>query len=155
MSAIALREPDERERAALVELWVAAWNATFPQMNFDGRRAWLRARLAQLEADGARLIAAFDEEAPLGFVVIDPATNWLDQIAVLPAAFGRGVARALLAEARALSPARINLDVNADNARALRFYDREGFVKVGEGRNPNSGLPTFKLEWAINRPPRE
>ena len=50
-------------------------------------------------------------------------------------------------EARRLSPAAITLDVNLDNARAVAFYRREGFVQIGEGANPRSGLKTLKLRW--------
>ena len=39
------------------------------------------------------------------------------------------------------------LDVNQANARAVRFYEREGFRKVGEGVNPVSGLETLAMEW--------
>lgn len=151
---LALREPDADERARMVDLWVAAWSATFPQLDFEARREWLRARLAALEADGARLLAAFEGDAALGFVTIDSRTQWLDQLCVHPDAFGKGVARALLEAARELSPSGVRLDVNADNPRALRFYEREGFVKTGEGRNPNSGLRTIALEWVDPQPPR-
>ena len=35
----------------------------------------------------------------------------------------------------------------ADNPRAVAFYARQGFVEVGRGANPRSGLPTLVLEW--------
>ena len=147
MSAFVLRPPRDDERARLVDLWVEAWRATFPAIDFDARRDWLVAQLASLERDGAHLIAVYEDAAPQGFVTIHPGTGWLDQIAVRPERFGRGAARALLEEARRLSPLRIELDVNADNVRALRFYTRENFARIGDGRNPNSGLPTYRLRW--------
>jgi putative acetyltransferase len=39
------------------------------------------------------------------------------------------------------------VDVNQDNPRAVRFYEREGFRRLHEGVNPNSGLRTWRLEW--------
>lgn len=153
MSALVLRAPRAEERSALLDLWVASWRTTFPAIDFDARRGWLIAHLERLEQAGAAIVAAFAGARPEGFVVVDPAGR-IDQIVVAPHAQGRGVAQRLMGEARRIAPDRLELDVNADNPRALRFYDREGFQKIGEGRNPNSGLPTFKLVWTPSRPSR-
>jgi putative acetyltransferase len=82
-----------------------------------------------------------------GFVMIDTATGYLDQIAVRPDLWGAGLAEALIGEARRLSPDKVVLDVNADNPRAVAFYRRLGFREIGQGVNPRSGLATLKLEW--------
>jgi putative acetyltransferase len=60
---------------------------------------------------------------------------------------GRGLATRLLDAAKARARDGLRLDVNAANARAVRFYAREGFRKVGEGVNPASGLPTLAMAW--------
>ena len=144
----------DEERGALLELWVASWRATFPTIDFDARRAWFVDHLAEREAQGAALICMFEdttkpgERKLVGFVLIDPKTGWLDQIAVKPNAFGAGVGRELLNAAKRASPGKIRLDVNADNFRALRFYKREGFHRVGAGVNKLSGRETAVLEWA-------
>ena len=144
----------DEERGALLELWVASWRATFPTIDFDARRAWFVDHLAEREAQGAALICMFEdttkpgERKLVGFVLIDPKTSWLDQIAVKPNAFGAGVGRELLNAAKRASPGKIRLDVNADNFRALRFYKREGFHRVGAGVNKLSGRETAVLEWA-------
>lgn len=52
----------------------------------------------------------------------------LDQIEVAPEHWGSGVALALLNEAKRISPNGLNLLVNKDNARAIRFYEKHGFV---------------------------
>lgn len=143
----------DEERGPLLDLWVASWRATFPDIDFDARRAWFVDHVAELEAAGAALICAFEETMKpgerrlVGFVLIDPKTGWLDQIAVRPSAFGAGVGRELLNAAKRASPGRIALDVNADNFRALRFYKREGFVRTGAGVNKLSGRETAVLEW--------
>jgi putative acetyltransferase len=59
----------------------------------------------------------------------------------------RGVADLLLAEARRLSPQNLDLHVNQDNARAVRFYQKHGFVTVGEDVNPRSGAPIYRMQW--------
>lgn len=132
----------------VVDLWVASWAKARPDIDFEARRPWLVDRLAEHGANGVRIRVAFSETGDaMGFVTLDPATGWLDQIAVHPDVWGAGIAEALLDEARRLAPGRIGLDVNADNDRAVAFYRRQGFVTVGEGENPRSGLPTLILEW--------
>ena len=57
----------------------------------------------------------------------------------------------LVAEAKRLSPDCIALLVNSDNARAIRFYARNGFVHAGEDVNPTSGRPVLRMEWKANQ----
>lgn len=134
--------------AEVIDLWVASWARTMPEIDFEARRPWIADRLAEAGEKGVAVRVAFSEVGDaMGFVMIDPATGWLDQIAVHPAFWGAGVAEALIDAARRISPTRIGLDVNADNPRAVAFYRRQGFAVTGEGRNPRSGLPTLVLEW--------
>ncbi len=135
----------------VADLWVASWAKTMPTIDFEARRPWFVDHLDASMAKGAEVrVAVVETGDVVGFVMIAPADGWLDQIAVHPAQWGTGIAEALIAEARRLSPARVALDVNADNPRAVAFYARQGFVEVGRGTNPRSGLPTLVLEW---RPP--
>ena len=59
----------------------------------------------------------------------------LRTLAVDPDAQGRGIARAMVEDAllhlRADGIRRVELYAEADNARALRFYERMGFVREG------------------------
>ena len=52
-----------------------------------------------------------------------------------------------MAEARRISPHGLDLKVNADNARAIRFYEKQGFVDVGEAINEISGAPVRLMRW--------
>jgi len=144
---IALRTGAETQE--LLALWVASWRATYADIAFEGRCAWLLDRLARLEAKGAQTLCLWDEtdKSLLGFVTIDPESGWLDQLCVHPQRFGAGVGAALLAAARERSPSLIRLDVNADNDRAVRFYRREGFKRLGPGQPSQSGRETLILEW--------
>ena len=76
----------------------------------------------------------------------------LDQLVVAPEAWGLGVAEALLAQARRLSPSGLDLHVNQDNARAIRFYEKHGFVVTGADLNPRSGAPLHKMSWRPHPP---
>ena len=89
----------------------------------------------------ARVVVAEDNGALVGFVTVDPETMYLDQIVVAPEHWGSGVALTLLDEAKRLSPSGLELLVNKDNARAIRFYEKHGFDYAGEDKNPVSGKP--------------
>ncbi len=147
-SAIVFRHRRDEDLPGLADLWVASWREAMPEIDFSARRPWFCDHLLGLEAAGAVTICALAGVSRLiGFATVDPTTAYLDQIAIAPEAKGGPAAALLLAEARRLSPNGLALDVNQDNARALRFYAREGFQKISEGVNPRSGLKTWRLQW--------
>ncbi len=139
--------PSPAAREALLDLWVAAWAEAMPAIDFAARRAWFAARVDEHLAGGAVLLEARADGALAGYALVNPGTGYLDQVAVLPARKGQGVASALLEQAKRLSPEGLDLHVNRDNARALRLYERHGFAVVGEGVNPRSGLPIYAMRW--------
>ncbi len=148
-----LRRRDDADWPAMLDLWVDAWRATYPEIDFDARRGWLTEQVGRLEAQGAATLCLFAGEPPAlaGFVVINPQTGWLDQICVGPAFKGDGCGARLMAAACALSPGVVRLDVNADNDRAIRFYERGGFKQIGRGANTLSGRATIMMEWRASK----
>ncbi|MGA2293031.1 GNAT family N-acetyltransferase, partial [Bradyrhizobium sp.] len=94
----------------------------------------------------AAIMVAEQEAALVGFVTID-ASGYLDQLVVAPDHWGSDIAKALVNEAKRLSPDGITLLVNTDNLRAIRFYRRNGFVGAGDDVNPTSGRPVLKMAW--------
>jgi len=138
---------DPEDLGTIQSFWVASWTLTMPEIDFEARRQWLATHLESLEAEGTEIRVAHVGGERVGFVTIDPANGHMDQICVAPDWWGRGVAEALLHAARAISPGRLMLDVNTDNARAIRFYEREGFVKTDTSVNPRSGLPVIRMVW--------
>ena len=73
--------------------------------------------------------------------------EYLDQIVVAPEHWGSDVALALLDEAKRLSPKGLDLLVNKDNFRAIRFYEKHGFIYAGEDKNPVSGIAVNRMTW--------
>ncbi len=96
-----------------------------------------RADVVVAEADGGLI----------GFVTVDPRTSYLDQIVVAPEYWAAGVGAALIRVAKHLSPTSLDLDVNTDNVRAIRFYQKQGFAIAGAGVNPTSGKPVHRMSW--------
>jgi len=135
------------ELAALADLWVAAWQKAMPQIDFAARRPWFFEHAAKLEGEGFATLAAYAGESLQGFLMLQAERGLIDQLAVAVEVWGGGAASRLIAEAQKLSPQGITLDVNCDNPRAIRFYEREGFVKISEGVNALSGLKTQRMRW--------
>jgi putative acetyltransferase len=132
---------------ALLDLWVESWQTAYPSIDFGARRGWAETRFAELQRDGARMIVAEADGQLSGLVSVEPATGYIDQIAVATSAQRRGIASQLIAAAREVSPTVLELHVNQDNNPAVAFYQREGFVIAGHDANPRSGAPTFRMRW--------
>ena len=145
--APALRPYAPADEDAAIELWRRTWAHHFPHIDFNARVAWWRERWRQELVPVARIVVAGIDDTLVGFLTVDPATAYLDQIVVAPEYWGTAVARALLDEAKRLSPAGLYLLVNKDNFRAIRFYGKHGFVYAGEDKNPVSGLPVNRMTW--------
>jgi len=142
-----LRPYTAADEDAAIELWRRTWAHHFPHIDFNARVAWWRERWRQELIPVAHVVVAEQDGALVGFVTVDPKTGYLDQIVVAPEQWGSGLALALLDEAKRLSPAGLELLVNKDNARAIRFYEKHGFVYAGDAVNPVSGKPVNKMAW--------
>ena len=147
MPALILRPYTAADEDAAIELWRRTWQVHYPHIDFAARLDWWRQRWRQELAPVARIVLAEREATLIGFVTVDPATRYLDQIVVAPEAWGSGVALALLDEAKRLSPKGLDLLVNKDNTRAIRFYQKHGFAYAGEDKNPVSGKPVNRMAW--------
>jgi putative acetyltransferase len=131
---------------AAIALWLESWRQAYPSIDFAARVTWWRERWRKELVPNAAIVVAEHADAVIGFVTID-ASGYLDQLVVAPDRWGSEVAGALVDEAKRLAPDGITLLVNKDNARAIRFYERNGFVHDGEDVNPTSGRPVLKMAW--------
>ena len=147
MARAVIRQMRAQDLAETLDMWVAAWQAAYPAIDFAARRGWAGARIAELERTGSITFVALLEDRVVGAMVLNPDTGYLDQIVVATAWQGRGIADILLAKARRMARAGIALDVNQDNARAICFYQKHGFVTTGADVNPQSGAPIFRMSW--------
>lgn len=149
-ASVTLRRYVPRDEDAAIALWARSWQAAYPDIDFAERLGWWRERWRSTLVPSADIAIAECGGAMLGFVTVDPRTLYLDQIVVAPERWGTDVGTALIAEAKRLSPGGVDLDVNTDNARAIHFYRKHGFLIIGAGINPNSGRPVHRMIW---RPP--
>jgi putative acetyltransferase len=147
MTAITLRPYTHADEDIAIELWRRTWAHHFPHIDFNARVNWWRERWRQDLIPVAHVVIALKEDVLVGFVTVDPATRYLDQIVVAPEHWGSGIAEALLIEAKRLSPDGLELLVNKDNARAIRFYEKHDFSYSGEDKNPVSGIAVNRMKW--------
>ncbi len=153
-SAFVLRAYRAGDEDAAIALWLETWRLAYPDIDFDARVPWWRERWRNELVPLARIVVAEDAGALIGFVTID-GNGYLDQLVVSPRHQGSGVADALVDEAKLLSPRGVTLKVNADNARAIAFYKRNGFVDDGADVNPGSKRKVLKMKWrAASSAPR-
>ena len=151
LDAATLRPYAPADEDAAVELWRRTWQQAYPNIDFSIRLAWWRERwrnelvpsctivVAEVSASGATGEIARESQAHVelgtgemaGFVTVDSA-GYLDQIVVAPEAWGTPVAAALLDAAKRAAPTGLDLLVNKDNRRAIRFYEKHGFAVSGE-----------------------
>jgi putative acetyltransferase len=133
----------------LADVWVDAWQQTMPEIDFNARRSWFKQHLCELHHAGSQTACAIATENArlIGFFTLSRSAGYLDQLAIAPARFGSGLARDLLSLAKQRSPQHLELHVNQDNYRAVRFYEREGFSRGSAAVNPRSGLKTWHMSW--------
>jgi len=144
---LTLRRYAAADEDAAIELWRRTWAQHYPHIDFNARVAWWRERWRKELVPVAQIVVAEQAGAVIGFVTVDPKTLYLDQIVVAPEHWGSNVALALLDEAKHISPRGLDLLVNKDNARAIRFYEKHGFAYAGEDKNPVSGIAVNRMNW--------
>ena len=126
----------------LVAIWLAGnldAHPFIPAEYWQAHLPMLREALPQ-----ASVWVAATDQGPLGFLGLQG-----DSIAglfVAPAARGRGIGAKLLDTAKALHPL-LTLGVYRQNARAVRFYRRQGFAVVEEHPAPPGGIPEYRMVW--------
>ena len=145
-SAFHLRPYRDEDEDAAISLWQHTWQEAYPSIDFAARVTWWRERWRKEIVPDAAIIVAEQPGKLVGFVTIE-ATGYLDQLVVAPDLWGAELGNALVDEAKRLSPDGITLLVNTDNARAIRFYERNGFVHAGNDVNPTSGRPVLRMQW--------
>jgi putative acetyltransferase len=145
--ALTLRPYAAADEDAAIELWRRSWQTAYTDIDFAARVAWWRERWRRELVPQASIVVAEMDGALAGFVTVDPDTGYLDQIVVAPEFWGGTVAALLIEEAKRISPARLDLLVNKDNARAIRYYQKHGFAFAGDDVNPVSGRPVYRMHW--------
>lgn len=108
----------------------------------------LRRRLWRSAEQEWRLLIAVAGAEVIGMLALKMEQGILDQLFIRPSHFGTGLGTALLDRAKAELPLGFSLHTASTNARARKFYEREGMEFLREGRHPRTGHPVSYYEWA-------
>lgn len=146
---IELRRATAADAAAIAEVFLASFHGTydFPLAHPDDEvRGWVRDKLVPTAETWVAVDDALDEAPVVGMMVV--ALGHLEQLYVAPDRLGGGIGRRLVELAKERSPDGLSLWTFQVNARARRFYERNGFaaVELTDGDNEER-QPDVRYEW--------
>lgn len=132
-----LRPSRASDGDAVVDLWRRAVDATHDFLSAEDRRA-IDAEVVGFLPQAPLLLAVDVEDRPQGFMLLDG--SHMEALFIDPEVHGQGIGRQLIEHAQAQHRP-LTTDVNAQNAQALGFYLRMGFVETGRSEVDSQGRP--------------
>lgn len=143
-----VRRYDAEDLGTVVDIWRRSWSAAFPKRRHPLPAAKWRDRFRdEILIRNDVWVVEFEGHIA-GFLAINTRSNYIDQLFVDPDFQARGVGSVLMEKAKELSPDRLRLDALQENAIAIRFYGKHGFVPGAKGVNPVNGQPSVTLTWS-------
>ena len=126
----------EADRDAVVALWNETKRDTYDFIPIEQSRTVDEDRgffCEHIEPRCALWVAGDDAEIT-GFLAL--VGSYVDRLYVRPAAQRRGVGAVLIAHAKSLSPAGLELHTHQRNGKARAFYEKHGFTAFRFGVSP-------------------
>jgi ribosomal protein S18 acetylase RimI-like enzyme len=149
-SEIELRRATDSDAAAIADVYLAAFKATydFPLAHTDEEtRGWVAGYLVPrtetwVADEGGRIVAMMAIEG-----------GSLDQLYVAPDSQGRGIGSRLVELAKTRRPEGLELYTFQVNERARRFYEHHGFLValLGDGSGNEERQPDVLYRWRPER----
>ena len=136
---------DEYDEIARV--WMESWVSTGLEQPSNYLLANLRARVRREIENGWSLFVADDRGMHAAMLALHLPKRYLDQLFVAPTYQGRSLGRKLLAFTRTQMPDEIYLRCVRENAKAWRWYEREGFVFEKQEVERMTGFTMKYYRW--------
>lgn len=140
-----LRLGRQRDASDIGDVFLAARKLSQPYLpsvhTDEETRAWVRDTILPTTV----VWVAEMDGGIVGFFSLDGER--LENLYVHPRWHARGIGTALLLQARALSPLRLELYTFARNEGARRFYERHGFRATAFGQENEENEPDVLYEW--------
>ena len=140
-----IEQAKTRDHSTLISLWEASVRAThhfLPEAEIDA----LKPLILEHYFAAVDLVCARDETGIAGFCGVHDGN--IEMLFLAPEARGRGIGRLLVAHAISRQGA-TRVDVNEQNAQALGFYQRMGFVVTGRSPLDGQGKPYPLLHMVL------
>ena len=135
-----VRPARPEDRQSLLELWERAVRAThtfLADSDVVALRPLVAEELAGDTVDWWILVSA--SETPVGFLGYTRDT--IEALFIDPDHHRQGGGKLLVAHAQSLAAGALSVDVNEENASALRFYQALGFSVTGRSPTDGAGRP--------------
>ena len=150
-----LRPYTPEDEPAVVALWHEAKRHAYPYLpteqdyTLETDSAFFRAEIAP--RCEIWLASSEDGGSLLGFLALEG--SYLDRLYVHPSGQRAGVGRALLDQAKLLSPEGLRLHTHQQNLSACSFYERHGFRPFRFGTSgPPESTPDLEYRWRPDPP---
>ena len=147
---VTLRPSSPQDSARVIEIWQGAVDATHDFLSAEDRAA-IEEEVRGFLPQAPLMLAVDGDDMPLGFMLVD--SRHMEALFIAPEARGQGVGRLLVEAALAERPA-LTTDVNEQNAQAVGFYERLGFVATGRSDHDGQGraYPIIHMQYkALSR----
>jgi ribosomal protein S18 acetylase RimI-like enzyme len=142
-----IRPAGAAEYDEIARVWMTSWVSTGLAEASDFLLANLRARVRHEVERGWSLFVADDDGRIAAMLALHLPDRYLDQLFVAPEYQGQSLGRRLLAFTRTHLPDEICLRCVRENAKAWRWYEREGFVFEKEQIEPMTGYMMKYYRW--------
>lgn len=139
-----LRRSTPDDGARVLAIWRGAVDATHDFLSPDDKEA-IAEEVAGFLPSAPLWLAVDESDRALGFMLLDGVH--MEALFVDPVRRGAGVGRALVEHALSREPV-ITTDVNEQNAQAVGFYQRLGFIVTGRSSldGQGRGYPLLHLK---------
>ena len=132
-----LRTSTSDDGARVVEIWRSAVQATHDFLS-PADLAEIDAQVEEFLPKTPLLLAIDEEGRAAGFMGM--TGHKVDSLFIDPMLRGGGIGRLMIEHAATLY-ASLTVDVNEQNAQAVGFYERMGFVRTGRSDTDDQGRP--------------
>jgi ribosomal-protein-alanine N-acetyltransferase len=153
---VRIRKADSREIETLADIGYLAWERDllpFFKDSAELRRGEERRLRFAVRDNLNRIIVAESESAAVGWCSRAGRRNYIPYLFVTPAMQNHGIGTMLLRRMESMleleGGERVQLDTLADNVRAVRFYEHQGYNILAlkpDGRPGNDTFTSVRLE---------
>jgi GNAT superfamily N-acetyltransferase len=144
---VELRRATDADADVVAEVYLTSFKQALPTVKHGHDDESIRGHIRDVIGSGRECWVAVDGAAIVGLMFLK--TGWVDQLYVAPDRLGEGIGRRLLDLAKEGSGGELQLWTFQVNARARRFYERNGFeaVELTDGSTNEEHEPDVRYSW--------
>jgi len=150
VAVIEIRKAEISDAPRMADIAFAAWDTGIRPLLDErpGQRESERARLSQASAmNWQNTIVATIDGIVVGWCSRSAQRSYVPYLFVMPDMQGHGIGASLLSRMEIIlelqGASRVHLETPADNVRAVRFYERQGYHILALRGEPRSGHDPF------------